>query len=55
MGLNTHDVNQDGIVSPTDVMFALNRTGQAVPVAGVNQDGVVNQTDVQLIQQHLGE
>lgn len=48
------DVNDDGIVSPADAAYVLNRTGSSAPLADVNQDGLVTSDDVQLILDALG-
>jgi len=50
-----YDVNNDGIVSPTDAMYVINRLGSGDTTADVNGDGNITDADVNLILAHLGE
>ncbi len=53
------DINADEIVTPTDVIFIINRLGQAVnnnnQLADVNGDQIINQADAIANSEHLGE
>ncbi len=48
------DTNNDGITSPTDVMYVINRLGTSDPDADVDNNGFVNSTDVQYVLDNLG-
>ena len=48
------DLNQDGIISPSDVVYVSNRLDTADLVADVNDDSVVDITDVNMVVAALG-
>ena len=48
------DVNGDGIISPTDAMYVINRLGSGDLSADVDGDGTVDLDDVTVIQNELG-
>lgn len=53
--LEDMDVNQDDIISPTDVMYVLNRLGSTDMSADVDDNSVIEMIDVFMIQEMLGE
>jgi uncharacterized repeat protein (TIGR01451 family) len=48
------DTNNDGITSPTDVMYVINRLGTSDADADVDNSGFVNATDVNYVISNLG-
>lgn len=52
------DVDKDGIVTPVDAIYVINRLGQTLDetnqVADVNGDSVINADDVLMVQEMLG-
>lgn len=54
-----YDVNHDGIISPSDIIFIVNRFNLPIEPsslrADVNWDGTINSTDAVLVREHLGE
>jgi hypothetical protein len=50
----TADVNRDGIVSPTDAIYVINRLGTTDPTADVDGNGNVDTGDLNQVQNALG-
>jgi hypothetical protein len=48
------DVNGDGIISPSDMIYVINRIGTEDLSADLDQDGAITESDVELVQQQLG-
>ena len=52
------DMDNNGVITPSDMVYVINRMGQTGPeamLADVNGDGVVDETDVQAVSDELGE
>lgn len=54
LGAGPGDVNLDGITSPIDAIFIINRLNTQDSVADINLDGVVNTVDLRYVQEALG-
>jgi glucose/arabinose dehydrogenase len=50
----TSDVNQDGIVSPSDAVYVVNRVGSEDSTADLDGDGDVTNADVSIVLSNLG-
>lgn len=53
-GNSPYDIDSDGVVTPLDVIYVINRLGESGGLADVNNSGLVDATDVQAILNRLG-
>lgn len=48
------DTNSDGVVTPVDVIYVVNRINQEVTLGDVNGDGLLDNEDIMVIMDYLG-